>query len=89
MTSLFNYVVINLQDQKPVNSDHLGAIKSKQTVCYYVTRTQLDNWEEIILLKSHFSFEPDVVLCSVSVIPLQHRSCSVCMSFVRLCHHNG
>jgi len=26
----------------------------------------------------------DVVLCSVSVIPLQHRSCSVCMSFVRL-----
>jgi len=35
------------------------------------------------------SFEPDVVLCSVSVIPLQHRSCSVCMSFVRLGHHNG
>jgi len=28
------------------------------------------------------SFEPDV-LCSVSVITLQHRSCSVCMSFVR------
>jgi len=22
-------------------------------------------------------------------IPLQHRSCSVCMSFVRLGHHNG
>jgi len=29
------------------------------------------------------SFEPDVV-CSVS----QHRCCSVCMSFVRLGHHN-
>jgi len=28
-------------------------------------------------------------LCYVSVIPLQHRSCSVCMSFVRLGHHNG
>jgi len=27
-------------------------------------------------------------ICSVSVIPLQHRSCSVCMSFVRLGHHN-
>jgi len=25
----------------------------------------------------------------LSVIPLQHRSCSVCMSFVRLGHHNG
>jgi len=35
------------------------------------------------------SFDIDVVLCSVSVIPLQHRSCSVCMSFVRLGHHNG
>jgi len=29
------------------------------------------------------------VLCSVSVIPLQHRSCSVCMSFVRLGYHKG
>jgi len=28
-------------------------------------------------------FEQDVVLCSVSVIPLQHRNCSVCMSFVK------
>jgi len=37
----------------------------------------------------NFSFEPDVVLCSVSVIPLQHRSSFVCMSFVRLGHHNG
>jgi len=27
-------------------------------------------------------FEPNVVLYSLSVIPLQHRSCSVCMSFV-------
>jgi len=44
------------------------------------------------------SFEPDVVclsypvsvtLCSVSVIPFQHSSCSICMSFVRLGHHNG
>jgi len=26
---------------------------------------------------------------AVSVIPLQHRSCSVCMSFVRLDHLNG
>jgi len=25
----------------------------------------------------------------VSVIPLQHRSCSVCLSFIRLGHHNG
>jgi len=33
-----------------------------------------------------FSFERNV--CSVSVIPLQHRSCSVCMSFVRLGHHH-
>jgi len=30
----------------------------------------------------------NVVLCSVSVIPLQHRSCSVCMSFVRLGYSN-
>jgi len=35
------------------------------------------------------SFEPDVVLCFVSVIPFQHRSCSVCESFVRLGHNNG
>jgi len=35
-----------------------------------------------------FSFEPDIA-CSVSVIPLQCRSCSVCMSFVKLGHHNG
>jgi len=35
----------------------------------------------VFLLSS--SFELDVV-CLVSVIPLQHRSCSVCMSFVRL-----
>jgi len=34
-------------------------------------------------------FKLDVVQCSVSVIPLQHRSCSVCMSFVRIGHHNG
>jgi len=26
------------------------------------------------------SFELDVVLCSLSILPLQHRSCSVCMS---------
>jgi len=35
------------------------------------------------------SFELDVVLYSVSVISLQHKSCSVYMSFVRLGHHNG
>jgi len=35
------------------------------------------------------SFELDVLLCFVSVIPLQHRSCSVCISFVSLGHHNG
>jgi len=35
------------------------------------------------------SFELDIVLCSVPIIPLQHRSCSVCMSFVSLGHHNG
>jgi len=35
------------------------------------------------------SFERDVVLRSVSVTPLQHRSCSVCRSFVRLGQHNG
>jgi len=34
-------------------------------------------------------FELDVILCSVSVIPLQHRRCSVCISFVRLGYHNG
>jgi len=34
-------------------------------------------------LMSSSSFGPDVV-CSVSVIPLQHKSSSVCMSFVRL-----
>jgi len=34
------------------------------------------------------SFESDVV-CSMSVIPLQYRSCSICMSFVRLGHQNG
>jgi len=34
------------------------------------------------------SFEPDIALCSVSVIPLQHKSCSVCMYFVGLSHHN-
>jgi len=34
------------------------------------------------------SFEPDVV-CYVSVIPLQRRSCSVCMPFVRLGQYNG
>jgi len=38
---------------------------------------------------SSSSFEPDFELCSVSVIPLQHRSCPVCMSFVRLGHQNG
>jgi len=39
--------------------------------------------------RSSFSlFEPDVVLCSASVTPLQHRSCFVCMSFVRLGHYN-
>jgi len=35
------------------------------------------------------SFELDVLLCSVTVIPIQHRSCFVCMSFVKLGHHNG
>jgi len=33
-------------------------------------------------------FEPDVA-CFLFVIPLQRRSCYVCMSFVRLGHHNG
>jgi len=37
----------------------------------------------------YYFVEPDVVLCSVSVIPLQIRSCSVCMSFVKLGNHNG
>jgi len=41
------------------------------------------------LLDGFFSFEPDVVPCSVSVIPLQHRNCSVFMSFIRLGHHKG
>jgi len=44
---------------------------------------------KIIVYFSSSSFEPDVVLSSVSVIPIQHRSCSVCMSFVRLGHNNG
>jgi len=43
----------------------------------------------VTTLRASFSFELDIVLCSASVIPLQHRSCSVCMSFVRLGHHNG
>jgi len=34
------------------------------------------------------SFEQDV-LYSLIVIPLQHRNCSVCLSFVKLGHHNG
>jgi len=38
---------------------------------------------------SSSSFEFNVVLCSVSVLPLQHRCCSVCMSFVKLGRHNG
>jgi len=38
---------------------------------------------------TYSSFELDVVLCSVSIIPLQHRGCSICMSFVRLGHQNG
>jgi len=38
------------------------------------------------MLHTATSFEPVVVLCSVSVIPLQHRSCK---SFVRPGHHNG
>jgi len=42
----------------------------------------------IKVLQCSTSFEPDVALCSVSAISLQHRSCSVCMSFVRLGHHN-
>jgi len=41
------------------------------------------------VVMSTTSFESDVVLCSVSVIPLLHRSCSVCMSLVRLGHHNN
>jgi len=45
--------------------------------------------ERIKYSQESYSFELDVVLCSVSVIPLQHRICSVCMSFDRLGHHNG
>jgi len=37
--------------------------------------------------KRFSSFEPDVV-CSVSVIPLQYRNYSACMSFIRLDYHN-
>jgi len=37
---------------------------------------------------SSSSFEPDVV-CSVSVVPLQHKSRSVCTLFVRLGYYNG
>jgi len=33
---------------------------------------------QAVCISSSSSFEPDVVLCSDSVIPLQHRSCSVC-----------
>jgi len=42
-----------------------------------------------LIYKNSSSFELDVILCSVSVIPLQHRNCSVCMFFVGLGHHNG
>jgi len=42
-----------------------------------------------VMTASSSSFELDVVLYTVPVIPLQHRSCSVCMSFVKLGHHNG
>jgi len=37
----------------------------------------------------HFSFVESDVVCSVFILPLQHRSCFVCMSFVGLGHHNG
>jgi len=42
-----------------------------------------------VMLVKNASFEQDVLQCSVTVILLQHRSCSVSMSFVRLGHHNG
>jgi len=44
---------------------------------------------ERLLWTAPSSFELDIVLRSVSVIPLQYRSCSVCMFFDRLGHHNG
>jgi len=48
----------------------------------------LATWSNYLTGPTTFaSFEPNVE-CSVSVIPLQHRSCSVCISFVRLGHHN-
>jgi len=41
-------------------------------------KVRVENSKEL----SSSSFELDVELCSVSVIPLQHKSCSVCLSFV-------
>jgi len=37
-------------------------------------------WDRVCISNTTTSFEPNVVLCSVSVISLQHRSCSVCWS---------
>jgi len=54
-------------------------LKGKKWISYY----------SMYIQPSSSSCEPDVVLCSVSVIPLQNRGCSVCISFIRLGHHNG
>jgi len=46
----------------------------------------MTNAQLLYIYKLHYtttSFEPDVVLCSVSVIPLQHICCFVYMFFVR------
>jgi len=68
-------------------SSNLRMIKSHavlQTVCHYFNIMQATDFALYCGNIPHNTsslFEPDVV-CSVSVIPLQHRSCSGCMSFV-------
>jgi len=61
--------------------------QSSSEVLYF--QKPFQNMMLIALKLSSCSFKLDVALCSVWVIPLQHKSWSVCMSFVRLGHHNG
>jgi len=91
-------ITSNERNQASIKANSKLAIFQRLRKCFFSKRniTQHNNpssqMSDNYLIKSKllysFSFEPDVV-CSVSVIPLQHKSCSVCMSFVRLGHHNG
>jgi len=79
---LLGYTINSPSESDGINKEYVFKLQFKTHVYFFRAESQytFNRYDEMLNHKdTSSSFEPDAV-CSVSVIPLQHRSYSVCMS---------